>query len=494
MLNRRELIATGAASAAALALPRMTYAAERADVVIVGAGLSGMHAAEMLIDLGLKVIVLDANSRVGGRVQTVKTVDGPIDVGASQIGRGYARVLDAVQRYGLKLIPEDRDLLTFGGHFNDSWIDPKTWESNPLNHTVGEERRISPFLMGQAVAAKFNPLKEVDDWLDPRFADLDISLRTLMQRNGYSAAAIELASHSAPGIGIDETSMLRMWQEDTRGAVDRKIGGPQTRHDRQQPFGEVNDRGNLLGGLATINNIVGGTCQLPLAMAAKLGDVIRLGRKVGRIAMTDSGATVTCTDGSSYAGRFVVSTLPFSVLREVEIEGSANPLARQAITTMPYANTARMYLTVDRPFWKEDGLPASFSTDGPIGMFWAIDNHTGEGRHRAMVVMVGKVAQAIARMDHEEAEAFVLSELVRLRPAAKGLLRYQTYKDWLRDPLQRGCGFSLAPGQVNAFARDMVKPWQVLHFAGEHTRRLDYGMEAAMESGERVAIEIAGRA
>ena len=63
---------------------------------------------------------------------------------------------------------------------------------------------------------------------------------------------------------------------------------------------------------------------------------------------------------------------------------------------MPYANTARLYLTVEKPFWKEDGLPPSFSTDGPIGMFWAIDNHTGEGRHRAMVVMVGKVAAAIA--------------------------------------------------------------------------------------------------
>jgi len=476
VLNRRELIAAGAASAAALAMPRMALAAEKADVVIVGSGLSGMHAAQMLVDLGMKVIVLDA----------------PIDVGASQIGRGYARVLDAVNRYGLKLVSEDRDLLPFGGYFKGAWIDSKTWESNPLNKTVGDERKITPYLMGQAVTAKFNPLKEVDEWLDPKFANLDISLRELMKRNGYSDAAIELASYSAPGIGIDETSMLRMWQEDTRGQLDRKIGGT-VRQTRDHPFGEANDH-QLIDGLASINNIVGGTHMLPLAMAAKLGDRIRLGRKVGRIEMTDTGATVSCTDGSAYSARFVVSAVPFSVLRSVEIVGSDNPLQRQAITTMPYANTARLYLTVDKPFWKEDGLPASFSTDGPIGMFWGIDNHTGEGRHRAMVVMVGNVAQAISRLDHEEAEAFVLRELVRLRPAAKGLLRYQTYKDWLRDPLQRGCGFSLAPGQVNAFARDMVKPWQVLHFAGEHTRRLDYGMEGAMESGERVAIEIAGRA
>ena len=91
MLNRRELIAATAASAAALTLPRMALAASRADVVIVGAGLSGMHAAELLRDLGMKVIVLEANGRAGGRVQTIQTVDGPIDVGASQISAAAMR-------------------------------------------------------------------------------------------------------------------------------------------------------------------------------------------------------------------------------------------------------------------------------------------------------------------------------------------------------------------------------------------------------------------
>jgi monoamine oxidase len=94
-------------------------------------------------------------------------------------------------------------------------------------------------------------------------------------------------------------------------------------------------------------------------------------------------------------------------------------------------------------------------------------------------------------MDPAEAEAYIQTELVRMRPAAKGLVRMATYKDWLRDPNQLGCGFSLAPGQVNEFGRTLADPWQSLHFAGEHTRRLDFGMESAMESGERAAMEIA---
>jgi monoamine oxidase len=498
MFTRRKFVLSTAATsllptvALAKAGAKSRVAATMADVVVIGGGLSGMNSAMLLRDMGYKVIVLEAGEKVGGRVKTVDTVDGPIDLGASQIGRGYARVLDACQKFGLELIPEDRDLLTFGAHFMDSWIDPKTWESNPLNKTVGNERRIPPMLMGQQVAAKFNPCHEVDDWLNPNLAEYDISMRELMHRKGYSEAAITLASSSVPGIGIDETSMLRMWQEDTRGAIDRKLGVPGEVHQRNHPFGEANDH-NSVNGLASINNIVGGTCRLPMAMANALGDVIRVNKKVGRIEMSDRSAMVTCLDGSTFKSRFVISALPFTMLRGVEIVGKPNPVAHQAITQMPYANTARLYMTVDRPFWQEDGLPPSFSTDGPMGMFWAIDNHTDTGRHRAMIVMVGKVGQEISMMDRPQAEAFVLDELARLRPASRGTIRLATYKDWRRDPLQLGCGFSLAPGQMNAFGRDMIKPWQVLHFAGEHTRRVDIGMESAFESGERAAIEISAR-
>jgi monoamine oxidase len=126
-------------------------------------------------------------------------------------------------------------------------------------------------------------------------------------------------------------------------------------------------------------------------------------------------------------------------------------------------------------------------------MFWAIDNHKGTGAHRAMIVMVGNTALNVSRLDYRAAEAMLIEQLTQLRPASKGLVKIATYKDWQSDPLQRGCGFSLAPGQVNSFARMMIDPWQVMHFAGEHTRRIDFGMEAAFESGERAALEVVAR-
>lgn len=47
-----------------------------ADVIVVGAGFTGLAAATALVDRGLKVVVLEARPEVGGRVRSFRTSDG----------------------------------------------------------------------------------------------------------------------------------------------------------------------------------------------------------------------------------------------------------------------------------------------------------------------------------------------------------------------------------------------------------------------------------
>jgi monoamine oxidase len=86
-----------------------------------------------------------------------------------------------------------------------------------------------------------------------------------------------------------------------------------------------------------------------------------------------------------------------------------------------------------------------------------------------------------------------VKELERLRPSLAGALELLAVNSWRRAPWINGCSHSYYPGQASRWAVDMIKPHERLHFAGEHTRRLEVGMESAMESGERVALEILGR-
>jgi monoamine oxidase len=63
-------------------------------------------------------------------------------------------------------------------------------------------------------------------------------------------------------------------------------------------------------------------------------------------------------------------------------------------------------------------------------------------------------------------------------------------QSWQEHPYIAGVRHSYAPGQAARFRFAMIQPHERLHFAGEHTRRLEVGMESAMESGERAALEI----
>src|SRR5690349_10640335 len=110
-LTRRRLLQTGAAGAA-LALtegPTSALAAgrrkrKRADVVVVGAGFSGLAAARALVAAGHSVIVLEARDRVGGRTRNASIAGGRYiaEVGGQFVGPTQDRILALAKAVGAK--------------------------------------------------------------------------------------------------------------------------------------------------------------------------------------------------------------------------------------------------------------------------------------------------------------------------------------------------------------------------------------------------------
>jgi oxygen-dependent protoporphyrinogen oxidase len=72
-----------------------------ADVIIIGGGIAGLGAAVRLKDRGLEPLVLEAESRVGGRMTTDRVNGFVIDRGVTLLGNAFASMRALVRRLGL---------------------------------------------------------------------------------------------------------------------------------------------------------------------------------------------------------------------------------------------------------------------------------------------------------------------------------------------------------------------------------------------------------
>src|SRR5262249_46298508 len=99
-LTRRDLLKAGAVMTAMAGCsdeesrgqPAPTAGDLPADVVVVGAGYAGLGAAWELFKHGQRVIVLEANSRVGGRVWSSQLSDGTLfEIGGQWVADSEAQ-------------------------------------------------------------------------------------------------------------------------------------------------------------------------------------------------------------------------------------------------------------------------------------------------------------------------------------------------------------------------------------------------------------------
>lgn len=484
-LSRRRFLAAAGAAAAVNLAPRAIAAGTPGpagvDVVVIGAGLAGLHAAMLLTELGARVVVLEADDRAGGRCLTQDRWHLQPDLGGAQIGRDYARVIDVANRLGVKLAPGAHVNAPYSFVLGGELVPAAKWPTSPLNRLVGPEREIPPHALGGFYVERRTPFAAVDGWLQPDAARYDVSLADWLTAQGASPEARRIIRESQ-GVPLERLSVLRMLQEATRGrATLTSVDESQLRGKDQY------ERAAMLS-----SHVVGGTSRLTDAMAASLGDGVRLGRRVAAIDLDATGCTVRCADGDVVRSRYALAAVPFSVLRKIAISPALRGEQADAVARMPYGNQSQVWLRVKKPYWEADGIEASMWTDGPFNLIRQQIESDGRRELISALAFTDK-SKRLDAMTEAERGRFAIAEIERIRPSTRGLLEFVGAHSWELAPYSRGCSHQYVPGRVVAWSRAMALPHERLHFAGEHLRRLEVGMEAAMESGERAANEIAER-
>ncbi len=474
VLNRRDLIGGLGASGLMLITPNYLRAAEKSNVIVLGAGLAGLNTALKLEQLGFSVTVLEAANHAGGRVQTRNFAGVQHELGASDIGVMYARVIDMMQRLDLELIPSLINIRPFSYSLGGNMLRADEWEASDLNKTVGDERVIPPSALERHVLKQINPFTQLDDWLQPDNQSLDIPIASYMRSQGISKEAIQLIDHTYNGNGMSRTSALSMFRDATRSN-----------------FGIESFLAKKKAGMnvSPLSQVKGGNQRLPDAMAAALKSEVQFNKPAAFVDQHTTGVEVTCMDASRYKADFLVSAIPLTALKAVNFTPALSPEKAAAAAQIGYYQTTKFYLQPTAPFWDDDGYEPTMWTDSPIERVFAAQD-ADKNVHTLLVWINGQGGQRMDKLGEAGSKQLVLDTMARLRPASKGKLEVVGYHSWGNTPYISGCGASFSAGQVQSFGKTILAPEGRIHFAGEHTRQFEHGMESAMASGERVSIEI----
>jgi monoamine oxidase len=462
--SRRTVTKALAAAAVAPALTRCGGTpAEKADVLVIGAGIAGLYAAWLLQQQGLSPLVIEGSERIGGRLRTLDHLKGTPEAGGQTLDSMYARTLATLAELGIGTFPRKSYAPGFALAVNGELLDSKGWADSPANKLVGDERAVLPQQLADFFLDRTQPLKSLDGWMRPEARDFDSrSFAAELQRVGASAEAQRLTEILYDGRGLANISALFAY----RKRLVAKSGGGQ------------------------FFRIHGGSARLPEALAKRLKREVQQDRAVTRIDVSDAGVEVRCTSGARYQARFALCSIPWSVLRGLVLK--PEPPQWALIGALPYNDITEVKLGFREPFWEADGLPAAMMSDLPFEKVLAVPAEDGSLNELNCWIDGEGAAELDRRAPGKIGEA-VVADISKVRPAAAGKLEVLDVTSWGQNPFARGSYHFWGPGQITHYGEVARQPWGPLHWIGEHTAVLQQGIEGAMESAEREVLALLQR-
>ena len=446
-----------------------TAPTHEADVVIVGAGISGLIAARTVLAAGLTPVVLEADDRVGGRILTQDALPGlPVELGAQWIGDTHHRMFALAAELGVPTYPQYDDGETSYDLAGSGVLRQSEFHSRFAGELAELEK---VFRLLDELAAEVPPEAP---WLAPAAAEWDsVTAGAWYDGQGLSPVArtlLEICTVGILAVPTVEVSFLHL------------LFTIQTCGVTSELFAESE------GGAQT-TRFVGGTGEIPRRLADLVAEHLVLQAPVQLIEHGADRVTVTCRGGLVARGRRVIVTLSPTLAGRIMYDPPLPGVRDQLTQRLPNASAMKAFFIYDEPFWRADGLNGQLISDvGPARM----SNDTclpGDDHGVILLFLEGEQARTYGRLPHDERRAALTAELVRHFGDKAARPEYYVDGEWSDRQWTRGCyNANCGPLVWTTFGQALAAPIGAIHWAGTDTAtQWSAYMEGAVEAGERAA-------
>jgi monoamine oxidase len=479
-LQKSAVAVGGAAFLASLDRASIIRAQAR-KVVVVGAGLAGTIAAYRLQQAKANVELYEASKRVGGRVFTQRSFyanSQMAELGGELVDSNHVTLQALLQEFGGTLA----DLKKVDEKFEKDTYFFKGAKVTPAEIIEGF-RPVAEAMIGD-LRALTDPEGDIS-YTSGNNAELldNLSIAEWLDKRGISGTIRDLlatAYTAEYGMELDQQSALNLlW------FISTDLGET---GDQFEIFGESDERFRIREGSDNLPRKIGARLRKPPTFESVLEAIKE--KSGGGYVLTFSIKGVA----KDVEADDVVLAIPFTMLRNVDIQVELPPLKRKAIDELGYGTNTKLMLGFGTQVWRKAGFNGSVYSDLPFQTTW--ETSRGQGNTNGILTSFsgGNGADAIGAMDEKEAANAFLEQYAQLLPGIKSAYTGKHSRfAWGGYEFTKGGYAGYRPGQYTSLRGVEAEPVGRIFFAGEHTSLNFQGfMEGAVESAERVAKEVIG--
>ncbi|KAH7096619.1 hypothetical protein BKA62DRAFT_775029 [Auriculariales sp. MPI-PUGE-AT-0066] len=496
-------------------------------VTVVGAGVSGLCAAYELKRIGYKVKVLEASSRVGGRVITFRDpVLAPglhAEGGAMRIPHDHYLLHRYMELFGL-----DKQLIPFEMANKFIYLSGLPEGQRTLSYNEFDQKLRDK---DHELLALFPDLldeergKTCDELFDAAVQPVkDLWVRTYNGHGGeghtqppYPVNAL-VAAYAAITTEYDKYTLrsyltdVAKWSEDALNLYDLGNAHVVFENGFIESFKDAFLSSNQSGSEAGMQQLQSGMDAVPKAFAERtdplaleplMNDItfgarvksIGFPRETGETAHTGRPKIVCRYDNPSGAevsveSDYLILAIPYTAQRAITKEKAFVPKQEMAIRDVRYVEVTKIILQYKERWWKEQFGNLGLGTD--VDQF----KHTNRGAIMAAYTFE-QDATILGALSPARRAQLAARDIDMIFPTANSLklLEAATAQVFPSDELAGGSAFCyFGPGQKSTFLSTMCKPdWENrVFFAGEQASYTHGWIQGALEAALRCVIQISG--